>query len=299
MSKIAFIKSDDRSYNIERCLSLIKSDITSRLKNVKKVVIKPNCVTDDRQLAASHVQALDALLRFISPYVSSQISLAEGTAIGNTLTAFKNYGYLNLQEKYDLTIIDLNYDQYAEIELVAKNGKPFRARFAKTLLESDYLISISPPKTHDTVIYTGAIKNVAVGGLLRPNQSLIHRLSSKFLRLKNNKNAIHQGFTKTNENIYRLFRNIPLRLAILDAYETMEGNGPVDGDMVPAHYAMASADPLAADWLACQLMGIDVSQVGYLQLLGANRIDHLIVGDYWQHYIRPFRLHSNFIKTSQ
>ena len=120
MSKISFIKSDDRQYNIERSLSLIKGEIMKGLKRAQNVVVKPNCVVDNNKLATTNVDALDAVLEFIRPYVKGQIILAEGTGFGQTMTAFKNYGYLDLQEKYDFEIIDLNNDDFDIIKLFDK-----------------------------------------------------------------------------------------------------------------------------------------------------------------------------------
>lgn len=296
MSKVSFIKSDDRKYNIERCLSLIKGEIMAGIRNAKRVVIKPNCVVDNNQLAATHVDSLAAVMEFIKPYVKSQIVLAEGVGEGSTIGAFQNYGYLKLQEKYDFTITDLNNDEFELIDLIDRNGKTWQAQVAKTVLDSDYLISVSPPKTHNTVVYTGAIKNVAVGPLLRPTQNFQTRLKSKLGISRNNKYAVHQGYAATNENIARLYKNMPPRLCILDAYEAMEGDGPISGEMVPAHFAIASSDPLAADWLACHLMGIDIKDVGYLSLLDVEDVEPFVIGDDWKENVSKFKMHSDFEK---
>lgn len=296
MSKVAFIQSDERSYNIERSLSLIKSEIIAGLREAKNIVIKPNCVSDSVALAATHADALEAVLGFIRPYVQSQITLAEGTGIGTTLNAFKNFGYLDLQNRYDFAIIDLNTDDFDLVELVDRRGRPWQAQVAKTLLRSDYLISVSPPKTHNVVVYTGAVKNVAVGGLLRRRESVLGRLANILGAEGNDKVRIHQGLRSTNENIRRLYEKIPLKLAVIDGFEAMEGDGPIEGKPVHSHFALASSDPLAADWLACQLMEIKTSDVGYLALLRAKEEEHLIIGDDWQKAVKPFQMHKDFEK---
>lgn len=296
MSKISFIKSDERKYNIERCLSLIKSEVISGLKNAKRVVVKPNCVIDNNKLASTNVDALDAVLEFIFPYVQGQITLAEGAGMGETMTAFRNYGYLDLQEKYDFAIIDLNSDDFETVELLDKRKRIWQAQVSKTILNSDYLISVSPPKTHNEVVYTGAIKNIAVGSLLRPSGTVPARIASRLGLFRNNKTMIHQGYHMINQNIKRLFENKPMHLAVLDGFEAMEGNGPMDGDMVPAHWAIASSDPVGADWLACQLMGVDIKDVGYLSMLEAGEGSYFIIGDDWQKNITPFKMHQNFEK---
>jgi len=187
MAKISFIQSNNRKYNISRALSLIKSEVISGIKNAKYVVIKPNRIVTDYQLATTHVEALDALLEYIYPYVKNQIVLAEGTGIGETVDAFKNYGYFSIQEKYGFAFTDLNKDEFETVELFDRNNKKWPAQVSKTILNSDYLISITPPKTHNEVVYTGAIKDVAVGSLLRPEGSFAARIASKFCIVRNNK----------------------------------------------------------------------------------------------------------------
>lgn len=301
MSKISFIKSDDRRYNIERCLSLIKSEITSGLKNAKRVVVKPNCVTDNVRLASTHAEALDAVLGFIKPYVKGQITLAEGVSVGDTLTAFKNFGYLDLQEKYDFSIVDLNTDDYETISMVDAKNKRWNGQIAKTILNSDYIISVSPLKTHNTVIYTGAIENVATGSLIRSVSTFsktINKFKQSFGLPKNNKALINQNSQAMNKNIAKIYEKLSVKLAVLDAFEAMEGEGPVNGHMIPAHYAIASSDPIAADWLACNLMGLSIKDIEYLSLLGPDQDDNFVIGDDWEKNIIKFRLHSNFEKNA-
>lgn len=297
MSKIAFIKSDERKYNVERSLSLIKSEIIAGLKGKRRVVIKPNCVSSTVGLAATHADALEAVLEFIQPYVESQVTVAEGTGLGSTMEAFNNFGYFTLQNHYGFAIRDLNTDDFEIINLINRHGKQFPAKVAKTLLKADYIISVSPPKTHDYVVYTGAVKNVAVGALTRADASLTARVLNRVGLIRNYKTAIHQGNKAINENIRRVYEHLPIKLAILDGFEAMQGDGPINGEMVPCHWAISSTDPLATDWLACQLMGIDVADVGYLTLLGANQSDHLIAGDRWQNAAKRFKMHPNFAKS--
>lgn len=303
MSKISFIKSAERKYNIERCLSLLKSEIISGLRNAKNVVIKPNCVTDKVKFAATNKDAIEAVLEFIKPYTNAQITLAEGSGTGSTIEAFKNFGYLELQEKYDFTIVDLNTDEFETTPLLLKNGKIWQAQIAKTVINSDYLISISPPKTDNEVNYCGAVKNIVIGSLIRSISTSSQQINKLNLSLglpRNNKALIQQGIKNTNENIKRIFEKMPLKLAVIDGYEAMQGDGPINGELVPAHWAVASTDPLAADFLACQLMQIDIDNVGYLSLLGAlEKTDHFIVGDDWRKNTIKFKTSSNFEEISK
>ena len=296
MSKVSFISSENRKYNISRSLSLIKGEIISGLKKAKKVVVKPNCVVGSNQLAATHKDALDSVLEFIFPHTSSQIILAEGSGIGETSDAFKNYNYFDLQEKYNFAFVDLNTDDFETVKLVNKRGKEWDAQVSKTILDADYLISVTPPKTHDAVVYTGGIKNVVVGALLRPQGSFAARLVTKFGIVNNNKAMIHQGFSAINENLVRLSKKIKIDLTVLDGSLAMQGDGPIDGEAYPANWAIASSDSLAADLLAITMMGIKVDDVGYLYTLSDDKKyeEPFIIGDDWKKNIHKFKMHSTY-----
>lgn len=296
MIKLTFIQSDERKYNIERSLSLIKSDIIAAVKDAKRVVVKPSCISSRTKETATHKDALDAVLGFIKPYVKSQIILADGCSTGETFDAFKNFGYLELQEKYDFTIVDLNNDEFLEVPLVDKNGKEWQSQVSKTLAESDYLISVCQPKTHDHTVYSGAIESTTTGSLLRTGHGFSARLASKMGMTKDNKTAILSDNKSLNENIKRLNAILPIRLAILDAFEAMEGDGPANGDIVPLHWAIATSNPIAADCLACTLMGINYLDVGYLSMLEDGKDEYFVAGDDWQKAIKKIKMPREFDK---
>jgi len=54
------------------------------------------------------------------------------------------------------------------------------------------------------------------------------------------------------------------RVGPKDGYVGMEGNGPISGNPAEWGVAIVSQDPVAADCLAAQLMGFDISDIGYL-----------------------------------
>lgn len=295
MIKLSYIKSDNRQYNIERCLSLIKTEITKGLKNAKSVVIKPDCIVADNQLAATHVDAIESVLFFIRPFVKGQITLAEGASIGNTVDAFKNYDYYKLQDAYDLAIVDLNTDDHKFVDLVDKNGEPWQARVSETLLNSDYIISICPPKAHQKICYTGGLNNIALGSLHRGEMKKgIFNLS----RDQNDKNIAFQATTQSFHNIEKLISKFQIKLSVIDGYEIMQGDGPINGELVPGHFCIAGIEPLSADVLACATLGMDPSQIEYLQMLGdTNPDNYFVIGDDWQKNILEIKSSQNMIDT--
>ncbi|MCK5195261.1 MAG: DUF362 domain-containing protein, partial [Desulfobulbaceae bacterium] len=109
---------------------------------------------------------------------------------------------------------------------------------------------------------------------------------------------VHQGMKHTNINIAELAGSVWPDLAVIDGFTGMEGQGPIFGRPVDVGVAVSSTDPLAADRVACEIMGIDFAAVGYLSYcsemgLGVadlNRIE--IIGHPLRECIKPFTLHS-------
>ena len=161
---VALVESNGHYDGVRRALELIEDKIKEGLKGKEKPLIKPNFVSTDRQLSATHVDAVRAVLDVISRYYSGRIIIGEGPASSSLRVGLKNYGYLKLRRDYDVEFIDLNEDDYVELEGFDSQMRPIKLRVSKTLLESDYRVSVALPKTHDYVIVTLSIKNMVMGG---------------------------------------------------------------------------------------------------------------------------------------
>jgi uncharacterized protein (DUF362 family) len=209
--------------------------------------------------------------------------------MGSFRQGLENYGYNAWLGRYPVELVDLNDDEGVPVPAYDQKLKPMTLRVSRTVLESDLRISISPPKTHDTVNVTLALKNYAVGSLVRGQ-----------------KRAIHQGCAGINLNLAKMAAYVAPHLAILDGFEAMEGNGPTQGTAVDWRIAIASTDFLAADGLACRLMGFDLDEIGYLHYcqrmgLGQGRIEGMeIVGNIAPEQaarrFRPHRLYSELLE---
>ncbi|HIP99119.1 TPA: DUF362 domain-containing protein [Candidatus Bipolaricaulota bacterium] len=233
-----------------------REDLASLLRG-EQVLVKPNCVSSSRQLAATHAEALEAVLEFIAGYDPRRIILGEGSA-EDTLKAFRNFGYLEVAERSGAEVLDLNRDRAVPVTIYDRQGRPRKVPVARTALES-VRASVALPKTHDTVIVTAAVKNLAVGAIQRPH-----------------KWTIHQGYPAINLNIALLARRLLPHLAVVDGHVGMEGDGPVSGAPVAHRIALAGRDPLAIDAICAYLMGFEPTQVGYLvhtARLGLGEID--------------------------
>ncbi len=280
MDKLSYIKSEDRAYNINRCLSLMKTEIVRSLKEANNVVIKPDCSISDNQLACTHVDALESLISFIRPHIKGQIILAESNNRIDTLAAFKKYDYLKLQDVYDLAFVDLNGDDFKNVELLDKNKKIWQAKIARTLVESDFIISICPPKINQLIGFSGTINNVVSASLFSNQES---RSFFSIKKCNSHKQIAYSTSDIANENISRLSKEFQIGLSIIDGFETVEEGNIPNGQMIPTHFAIVGTNPLTTDILSCKCLGIDNDQIRYLDTSAHfNWNNCYVAGDDWK-----------------
>jgi uncharacterized protein (DUF362 family) len=268
-----------------------------------QVLVKPNFVSTRHQLAATHVDAMHAVLDFVRQHYGGQIVVAEGAALTSTWQGFARFGYKELSKRYDVSLMDLNADQAVAVQVYDRRLKPKVVRLARTVVESDLRISVGPPKVHDVVIVTLSFKNMIMGSLINPAvatrdkgrqsapasrvstmmqsivsdswllQRLIGRLSPA---VRSDKQMMHQGYAVMHLNLAMLAPWVQPHLAVIDGFQGMEAAGPVHGEPVDWRVALAGTDALAVDSVTARLMGFDPKQVGYLhycQKLGLGTSD--------------------------
>ena len=284
--KVSLASEDNRYDTIFTSLDLIKKEINDEIALLDGkedyILVKPNCLAGDRQLCATHVDALRATLHFICSLWQGRLILAEGSAMGSTIEAFRNYKYEEMKLDFpNLEFLDLNYSDAVNIDVVDNDLKPITIQVSNTVIQAPMRVSVGPAKTHDAVVVTLSIKNMAVGSIL-----------------KEDKEKIHRGFRGINKSLAILYEHTHPHLAVIDAWESMEGNGPYHGNKVETHFAVASTNSIAADTLVAELMGFNPLQIGYLNMLGAEKIKAQteIVGKSREGFQFHFRPHKTYLE---
>jgi uncharacterized protein (DUF362 family) len=250
---VAVARSEGYYEGTERALDLIEDQIEAGVRGKRRLVVKPNFVSTRRQLAATHVNSVRAVLDVVTRHYNGGVTVAEGPALGSLERGVSNFGYDRLVDEYGVEFVDLNGDEYEVLEGFDRRLEPLGFRVSRTILESDYLISVARAKTHDCVIATLSIKNVVVGALVT----------------KREKERIHQGTRAINLNIARLAEGCMPKLGVIDGYIGMEGRGPVNGDPVELGVAAASLHPVSLDAVMAEIMGFKALDIGYLHHLDA------------------------------
>ena len=107
----------EKSYEaVKGALDLIREDV--HIPNDRPVLVKPNMVSDTLELAATPLQAVQATMDFLMELGVERFIIGEATTdeAGNTMDAFKRFGYLTLKEGYDVEFRDLNKDEHVFFE---------------------------------------------------------------------------------------------------------------------------------------------------------------------------------------
>jgi uncharacterized protein (DUF362 family) len=315
-SRVALIHGDNRYDNILRALEQIASEVD--LSTKQRVLIKPNFVVTHKPLAATHIDAVRAVLDFLRARYKGTILIAEGPSFQPASEGFRCLGYEPVAQAYGATLLDLNHDEPCDVQVYDWQLRPMHLHLARSVVDSDFRISVGPPKTHDVVIVTLSLKNMIMGALIsrfthaqshnngnrldlgRLSQALWRQLPLWVRRLPpaewvtframstlepSDKMKMHQSYPVINLNLALIAPLVAPHLAVIDAFEAMEGNGPSEGTPVPLHLALASTDALAADTVGARLMGFDADTVGYLHYckrigLGCGDLEQIeIVGN--------------------
>ncbi|MGA2578847.1 MAG: DUF362 domain-containing protein [Bryobacteraceae bacterium] len=265
-SAVSLIKGDDRRKNAHDALEAIDDQVRPVLRHKKYVVIKPNNVSTVNPLAATNADALQGILDYLAPRFKGPVTIAEASA-GETMEGFENFHYDRVaaeRRAQHVSLIDLNQEaRYQTMPLIDFDIHPSPVRLAARLLDPDaFIICAAILKTHNTVVATLSVKNMALGAPLH--------FAPKETPHWNDKRRYHTGLRQTHYNMFLTAQKLrPFWGAtVIDGFEGMEGNGPSSGTPVPSRVAIASTDYIAADRVGVEVMGIDSRWIGYLNFCG-------------------------------
>lgn len=294
LSTVSFTTGTDRKEMLFEVMQPFEKLIREGLKR-KQLIIKPNMVTTNVDLCATHVDALRAVIEFVKPFYRGQIIIAESSARPDSDEGFKNYGYLDLQKEFDVKFINLNESKGYPLHVLDPDLHLEQIEISDMFVNPDnYFISVSRLKTHDTVVMTAGLKNMIMAAPInRPAVNGERRLS--------NKRKVHSGGPRwLHYNMYMLAHKIRADFTIIDGFVGMDGNGPVRGTPVDHRIALAGEDAVAIDSLCARLMNIPLEDVGYINYCAAGGLGNIdrekidiIGGKDIDQYVIPYKLADN------
>ncbi len=284
-SIVSLTKSSNHFDGVRNSCELLRKELKSAVSKTYSVVIKVNFVDTRVELSTTPFEAVKSFILFIREFYKGNIIIAEGATWGTKIDAFAKFGYKSLtKEDKSIQLLDLNYDKTINKKIKFPKGE-FNVPVCKTIIDAPLLVSIVRPKTHNRVVITASLKNVLVGSVPGyKNRLKLHK--GKY---------IHHVLTSIAKHSF-------LDFVIIDGTVGMEGDGPVGkGTRKEANWVISSFDALAADSLAAYLMGFDINDIGYLNLLYENNYGNLfpgnkikILGEAPEGLVNPFKPHKNF-----
>jgi uncharacterized protein (DUF362 family) len=290
-STVALVHGDNRRKNIADAMAAIDDQIRPILRTKKNVVIKVNNVSTQNQLAASHADAIHGMLDYLEPRFKGPVHLVESSA-GDTMVGFESFKYNRVAQERKIDLIDLNREgKYRVVPMINYDLHAQPCRMAARLFDPDaFVISACMLKTHNVVVATLSIKNMALGAPL-------HGVGERW----NDKRVVHNGVRQTQYNIFLGAQAMRpyWHLAVIDGYEGMEGNGPASGNPVASRVAIASTDFVAADRVGVDAMGINPDWMGYLKFcseFGLGNFDSAkidIRGEKVASVVKKYQLHAD------
>lgn len=245
-----------------------------------RVVLKPNLVTarHAENAATTHPLLIRAVCDALRDRGVSDITIADSPGGPYVPAALKTvYAVTGVSKLAD--VAQLNYDTgWKRIETPEAYLCP-DFNIINPLLQADYIINLPKLKTHSLTLLSGSVKNMfgSIPGLQKPE--------------------LHYRF-KDIESFSRMLAELCVltgpRLTIMDAVDTMEGNGPTGGKRRFLGLTIASRDPFALDWYAAGLMGIESEKIDMLRI-GRDRgffnpDENTIMGDEPDFDIPPYEL---------
>lgn len=138
---------------------------------------------------------------------------------------------------------------------------------AAAVATAELVINVCKLKTHNLLLYTGAIKNM-FGTVPGFRKSEYHKQAPRV-----------EDFAKIIVDVFAATRP---QLSIMDAVEIMDGSGPSAGNVNHLGLIIASEDAVAMDALGAHLLGFEDGEIltteeAYARGLGEKRLDKILV----------------------
>ncbi|MCC6367572.1 MAG: DUF362 domain-containing protein [Bryobacterales bacterium] len=154
-----------------------------------------------------------------------------------------------------IRFVDLNRDELFRVPTKATFTGLDHFWLPRTVLASDFVVSMPKIKTHHWAGVTLSMKNMF--GVIP---------GTKYGWPKN---VLH--WKGIHRSILDICATVPVHFVIADGIVAMEGNGPLHGTHRHLGKIVLADDPVAADFTSARLMGLDPNRVWHL-----NRAAHFL-----------------------
>src|SRR5881397_3703349 len=250
ISRIAILNADQYSDKLDQLLfdglRLFHLDVRG-----KSVLLKPNiveCIPEKPVNADAHLigAAAEAFLRLDA----ASVIVGEGPGHHrDTDLLLHETGLADQLAHRKIAFVDLNRDELPKTKLQANYSGLGHLWLPRTVLASDFVVSMPKVKTHHWTGVTLSLKNMF--GIVPGS------------RYGWPKNVLH--WAGIHESVLDICATVRPHFVIADGIVAMEGDGPLNGLPKYLKTVLMADDPAAADATLTRLMHIDPAQVAHIR----------------------------------
>src|SRR5215813_8139331 len=252
-SRVAIMSADKYSDTLDDVVYEVLRLFNLEVRG-KSVLLKPNIVeyipgrpvnTDSQLIGA----AAESFLRL----GAGSVTVAEGPGHHRDTELLLYETRLDDQLLHrKVSFVDLNRDELAKTKLQANYSGLGHLWLPRTVLESDFIVSMPKVKTHHWTGVTLSMKNMF--GIVPGT------------RYGWPKNVLH--WAGIHESILDICATLRPHFVIADAIVAMEGDGPLNGTAKKLGIVLLSDDPVAADATLARTLGFIPNRIDYIRAAG-------------------------------
>lgn len=238
-------------------LILRKARLAEKIKNRKKILIKPNLTINLMPPTTTPAALTEEVIKFCRANSQAEIVIAEGSGGCDTQIAFQELDYQKLAKKYNIELVDLNRSRRV-LKINPRALALKKVKLPEILFADYFIINLPVLKEHGAATVTCAMKNW-FGAYL-----------NKFMRSHSwwrwwSKSELHFRYG-IYKSIIDLNNYIKTDFSLVDASIGQTGdeiNGAVCNP--PIKKLIAGYDIKELDRFCCQFLNRDWREIKYLK----------------------------------
>lgn len=245
-SIVAIAKGDDPEKLVAEVFSFL-GGVESLVRPRSTVVLKPNAGHPAAPETSVNTSPglVSAVIKEVKKARPKEVIVAEAAAIGcDTLHVFEVSGIGGAAEAAGARLVDIKREKdLLNIPIRDARSDIKKVKLPRFLLEAEHLFNLPIFKSHASMVFTCALKNMK--GVV---QDLTHQ---------------QMHMTDLAAAMMDLWSVIRADLNIADLMRPAEGYGPHTTIPVDFGCVVASKDPVALDATACRMVGLGIDNVQY------------------------------------
>jgi len=241
-SRVAILRASAYDAKLEEILMqglrLFGLDLSNR-----SVLLKPNLVDYiPGDVINTHPLMVTAAVECFQRLGARRVVVAEGPGHQrDTHLLLSESGYAEQLKEQNVLFVDLNRDELKKVKLCSNYTDLGHMWLPRTVLGSDFIVSMPKMKTHHWSGVTLSLKNmfgVVPGAKYGWPKNILH-------------------WKGIQHCVVDLCATVPVHFVVADGIVGMEGNGPLNGAARLLGTIVLADDPVAADATCARLMGIN------------------------------------------